>query len=190
MKTKITAAHPHFVVEEHTSHLFVADYTNQTQSERAVVISSVQPDDIHSFPIKNPNQIPVGTVIFDKWSFVSDKGSESQCECMAFAHADAAIHPWVLLLELKYCKRKNAKSKIVEGTKQLQNTLVLLKAADIISSKQRCYLIVSLPDPSNKPYDAWGISQEEKTELAKQNIYFKASDKIVIASERILEYEE
>ncbi len=190
MKTKITAAHPHFVVEEHTSHLFVADYTNQTQSERAVVVTSVEPDDIHSFPIKNPNKIAVGSVIFDKWSFVSEKGSESQCECMAFAHTETASHPWVLLLELKYCIRKNAKSNIIKAKKQVFRTLKYLTETNVISPKQRCYLVVSLPDPNNSSNDGWCISQEEKTELAKQNIFFKASDKIVIVDERMLEYEE
>lgn len=189
MKTKISTVFPHFEIREYTSDLYIADYTQQTQSRRGVVIESTLPNDIYSFPIRNPNSVNICTVIFDGKSFVDGEDSLSQCECMGFANAEATNHPWVLLLELKYCTRKNAKSNIIGATKQVFKTLEHLKAANVISGKQRCYLIVSLPNPSNQPYDGWGLTQDEKTELKAQNIYFKATEKLVIVNEKMIDYE-
>lgn len=189
MKTNIATIYPHFDIREHASDLYVADYTKQTNSERGVVIASTPPDDIHSFPIQNPNSVNVCTVIFDGKSFIEGDDSLSQCECMAFANTSTTNHPWVLLLELKYCQWNNRKSNITKATKQVEKTLGYLKAANAISEKQRCYLIVSLPDPNNQPYDGWGKTPDEKMALKKQNIFFKATDKIVIENERIIAYD-
>lgn len=187
MMNKIKEVYPHFNIEIQCSDAFVVDYTEQTQSKRGVEVLTEKPVDISSFKISNPNNIAFGTVVFDKYSFVkSGGGSESQCECMGLV-LETEANAWLLLIELKYCKYKNARKNFNDGRDQVFATYDLLKQTGVIANTTPCYLCVSLPQQDNTPFDGWVYSPDEKKDLKNQkNIDFAGVNEITILSNTVI----
>lgn len=75
--TKIKEEFPEHEIKEFNQSMYIADYTDQTKNnpiKRSVEIHLTQPLDIDFFSLLNGNSLKLGTVIYNKYSFVSDCG--------------------------------------------------------------------------------------------------------------------
>ena len=145
----------HFTnITSHSSHIYIADYTQQTQSAKGVVISDTHFNDIRYCTINNSNNIECWGVNFEKnrsvFKIAGTGEQVSQCECM-IASKNAKKKGWVCLMELKYCSEKNVRGNSVKAFNQLIACFDYLKGKGIINlKKHRVYLNISVPDHSNK----------------------------------------
>ncbi|MBN1462626.1 MAG: hypothetical protein JW922_02990 [Paludibacteraceae bacterium] len=186
MKTKLLAAYPYHVVSSYTSDLYIVDYTKQTASARSVKLFTTKPIDIDSFHISNPSKVSFENSIFDKYSFLDAEGkSQTQCECVCFP---TVTQGWVLFLELKYSKYENAVKNLNKAKKQLFATMDYFKSKGIVSGSQLCYLVASLPQQSNFPFEGFIMTPHEITELKKKNIIFIGINDLRIISDTKIDF--
>jgi len=187
MKSKILAEFPHHQIDMRNDDIYIADYSNQTNNRRTVEIQASKPDDIDCFYIANTNHIELGICIFNHDSFLdADGNSLTQCECISFPASATIIKPWVLFLELKYCLFKNATKKLNEAKKQVFATMNYYKLKEIIEHGQLCYLIVSLPQQNNSPFENFIMTPAENARLRKEEkIIFKGVNEISINEDHI-----
>lgn len=178
---------------EHSSHIYIADYTQQTQSERGVEISDDPFNDIQYCTFKNPRNTTCWGINFERNSgvFRIDGTSQSapQCECM-IASKNAQKKAWVCLMEMKYCLEKNVDSNSENAFNQLIACFNYLKGKGIIDLKRhRVYLNISIPDHSNKqPFNSFSFSQNRILELKKnERVQFLGYNEIKILNEAYLE---
>ena len=193
MKTKINIHYPHHVINDYNSDIYIADYTEQTKNDpvkKGVEINSVKPVDIKSFLIKNERSIPFSSVIFDNKSFVDEITGQtlSQCECISFSSAEYSKGPWVLFLELKYCKpySKYQKENMDEAKNQLTDTYKYYKRKGIINNKQQCYLVVSFPF-FQIPFPNFANTQTDVKNMKLNRVIFRGVNELKIKSEFKLE---
>lgn len=186
MKTKLLSAYPHHGISTYSSDLYIADYTKQTASVRCVESFVTKPTDIESFYISNPSKVSFENSIFDKYSFLDAEGkSQTQCECVCFPSVNQG---WVLFLELKYCKYENAVKNLNKAKKQLFATMDYFKSKGIVSSSQLCYLVASLPQQSNFPFEGFIMTPNEITELKKKNVIFIGINDLRIISDTKIDF--
>lgn len=145
--------------EEYGGDVYVADYTNATNSERGVEITDVKPEDIGSFHLKNSNKINYWGVNFENEQHFFE--GRKQCECM-FTASKAKEKPWVLLLETKYCLEKNIVDNSTDALEQLLATRdILLEKQVITTPKSRFYLNISVPEQNKEPFSSFRYSPSE-----------------------------
>ena len=174
---------------------YVADYTEQTKSQKGVEISVSKFEDIASFHLKNPNLIEFWGINFEECdSFFKDSETGvkiSQCECM-FASKNAKKKGWICLVELKYCKEKNIGNNSEKAYDQLFTTLDFLKEKGVLCPKtHRIYLNYSVPDYSNKePFAAFRYTPEELMNYKKQGIQILGYNNVLIFNEGFIKVPE
>lgn len=144
MKSKIEAVfesqkftHISFADKE----LHIVDYTERTDSVRSVEVHNVKPMDIDSLIIHNPTQIDISTSIFTPHCFIDENGCESkQCECV-MSPTNLTENVWVLFVEIKDCKAKNASNyhnhliKASEWKQFRDNYKIMLKGTNEVRVK-------------------------------------------------------
>ena len=159
-------------ISTHISHIYIADYTEQTRSAQGVEISDTPFDDIQYCTVNNPRNIECWGVNFEKnrsiFKLEGTKDYAPQCECMIVSK-NAHKKSWVCLMELKYCSEKNVESNSEDAFKQLTNCFDYLKDKGIIDLKtHRVYFNISIPDHSNKqPFNSFSFSQDRIINLKK-----------------------
>lgn len=195
MKTKIKTQYPHHVVEDHCSDIYIADHTEQTKAEpvkRGVEITTTAPTDIKSFLIRNnkAKAVPFSSVTFDDKSFTNPETGEtlSQCECICFSAAEYDKGPWMLLLELKYCKTSSQyqKQNMEKAKEQLISTYHYYKQKGLINSKQQCYLVASFPG-FRPPFPNFINTQAAVREMRLKKVIFRGVNELKIKNEFKLE---
>ena len=176
----------------HSSHIYIADYTNQEQSAKGVEISDTPFTDIQFCTVNNPKDIECWSVNFEKnqgvFRCTDTEKQAKQCECMVAAK-NAQKKGWVCLMELKYCLEKNIENNSEEAFKQLTNSFKLLKDKRIIDlKKHRVYFNISIPDHSNKqPFNSFSFSQDKIIELKKiESVQFLGFNEIKVLNEGYL----
>ena len=183
----------HFAnISLHSSHIYVADYTLSTQSDKGVEISDTPFNDIHYCTLNNPRGIECWGVNFEKnrGVFRTEETGEqaSQCECMV-ASKNAQKKGWVCLMELKYCLEKNIESNSENAFNQLTACFDYLKNKGIINLKiHRVYFNISIPDHSSKqPFNRFSFSQDRIIDLKKtKSIQFLGLNEIRVLNESYL----
>lgn len=134
----------------HSVDVYVADYTNLTQSARKVEISEEPFGDISYFHLRNPRRVRLVSVNLEcNKSLVQ---GTKQCECL-FRSSNAKKKPWLLLLELKYCldKEVNLKDNAEYALTQLNDThQVLISKGGEVFTNNRVYMNISIPDHSHR----------------------------------------
>lgn len=166
--------------------VYVADYTNQTNSESGVCILQEPADDIAHLHLENPRHIRFWGVNFEEHPAFF-KGL-SNCECM-FVSAKARKRAWACLAELKYCLEKNIETNSEHAFSQLEKTLNhLIKENVLTLSLHRIYLNVSIPDHSHRePFLSFMVTQDEViTQMQKTGVVILGYNNLLILNESFL----
>lgn len=177
---------------EHKSHIYIADYTQQTNSERGVEISDIEFDDIQYCQFENNRNIICHGVNFEKNKKAFTAGGKlvEQCECM-IASQKANKKRWLCLVELKYCKDKNIEENAKTAYSQLESTYNYLVESGIIDlNKHRVYFNISIPDHTHKePFHGFVLSQEDILDIKKRKkIHILGYNTVGILNESYLEF--
>lgn len=187
IKTKIRERFPHHTIKTYSQNLYIADYSHQTKNtstKKAVIISTDDHSGIDAFTLHNPNAINIGSIIFDKKSFINDGKSQRQCECIHFPDVSDA-KSWLLLLEMKYCNEEHARKNVLEAKQQLFLTHQHYLDSGIICKDNLCYLIVSLPQQNNTPFENFICRPNELQKWRReQRIIFRGVNQAHIIDER------
>lgn len=150
--------------------LYVADYTDRTDSQRGVEFSEQPFDDIQYFHLKNNPKAPVPyiAVNFERHpAFI--KGIQN-CECM-FHAMSGAKRPWTLFLEMKYCETENIEGYTYKAYTQMKETLDRLATLQLIEpADRRIYFVYSIPEHSEAmPFGAFTLSQNDTLRTYEQS---------------------
>lgn len=179
-------------ISSHSSHFYIVDYTQQTNSAKGVEISDTPFTDIQYCTVNNPNNIDCWGVNFEKnrrvFKIEGTTSYASQCECL-ISSKHAKKKGWLCLMELKYCLEKNVESNSEEAFNQLIDCFVFLKNKGIIDlKKHRVYFNVSIPDHSNKqPFNSFSFSQDRIIDLKKtKSIQFLGFNELNVLNEAYL----
>lgn len=174
IRAKINQEFPHHNIIKHTGDIYVADYTEQTKKTeclRGTEIFDNEPTDIEFLVIHNPSKIDVGTIVFTGESFKDRKGNpKSQCETCLFPY-NSNNESWILFAELKYTeKAENLIIAINKAIQQLQKTKdYYLDKSIFDESKNKCYLVISLPKYKYEPFPNFILDVDIITELIENN---------------------
>ena len=106
-----------------------------------------------------------------------------QCECMFTPMT--GHKPWVLLLEMKYCKLGNEPQNADEAFQQLIATLQYLESTDRINRReQRIYLNISMPWSDNEPFASFRDTLNDIAEaLERDKVMILGYNKLLIHTE-------
>ena len=173
-------------IQEFSSDIYVADYTNQTSSAKGVCIEDTPFADIESFHLHNDHKIPLIAVNLEENNSIFSRSDEN-CECLI--RVKDCRKGWILLCELKYCKEKNIVENTDKAYRQLRSTWKILVDKKIIAKQRvKSYFNISIPDYSNKaPFTSFGISQNDKLEwLSSNKIKLLGYNDVLVVNEGIL----
>lgn len=174
-------------IEIFNKDVYVADYTNQTDSQRKLEFHIQKPSDINSFCLQNRQRIEIYGVNFEKNPSFA-KGHK-MCECM-FTPVHSNKTPWLLLLEMKYCQKEdNVDEDSSEAIIQLRESFNYLTERFCIQSNEyRFYLVISMPDYSNKePFTNFRETQSDILEnFSKNRIKILGYNKVLVATPNYL----
>ena len=155
-------------IQEFSSDIYAADYTQKTNSEKGIVINDVPFADIESFHLHNTPKISLVAVNLEENNSIFSRGDKN-CECLI--RVKDCNKGWILLCELKYCEEKNIVNNSDTAYNQLKSTWEVLVNKKIIAKKRvKSFFNISVPDYSNKaPFTSFGISQNEKIKWLEDN---------------------
>ncbi len=162
---------------------YVADYTEQTRSRRGVTISSEPFDDIDAFHLRRGRHAVnyVAVNLEEHPAFI--RGIEN-CECF-FASASPGDRPWLLFLELKYCKARNIGSHASKAISQMAAVLRKLVDEEVLDPDDyRIYFNYSSPaNRRRQPFTAFMHTPAEALDIVdRYNAYFLGFNELIIAS--------
>lgn len=183
IRSEIKDKFPNHQINAYERDVYVADYTERTkntETKRSVEVWEECPD-IDCFLLRNEVVLKIGSVIYDNQSFVNENGNtQSQCECVVFPYV-ATEKAWILFLELKYCSKINARKNMNEAKKQLFATYEYYKKSGIIGDKVIVYLIASLPQQNNIPFENFIAAPDELQRWKReQHIVFRGVNEAAI----------
>lgn len=167
---------------------YVADYTEATDSQKGVEISTSPFSDIPFFHLRKATHgnIIYLAVNFEKYpNFI--KGIQN-CEC-AFSAISDCRKPWLLLLETKYCAPENTENHAFKAYSQMYDTLSRLESEKLVDKSQRnIYFVYSVPGHDEcTPFGAFTINQNDTLKiLEEQNIQLLGYNTILIATPEYL----
>lgn len=163
--------------------IFVVDYTNATDSARKLEFHTSKPNDIGSFHLINRQKIDVYGVNFEK-NPTHIKGHK-MCECL-FTPITDKEKPWVLLLEMKYCRNAyRIDEDSSEALLQLKESYHYLNGIGLFNNTQHnIHLLVSIPDYSNKePFTNFRETQSGiLSNFKENNIHIHGINRMLIAT--------
>ncbi len=165
--------------------LYVADYTERTNSVRSVEVHNVKPVDIDTLIIQNPAEIDISTSIFTSHCFIDKNGGESlQCECITYPTVLSA-NSWLLFVEIKDCKPKNAANYHGEAKEKIIANVQLFRDKKIIDKDKIVYAVVSFPRKAKTNFHNHLIKASEWKKFRDDyKIMIKGTNEITIKNER------
>jgi hypothetical protein len=190
IKTNITREFSVHIVRCNYSNqtLYLADYTNQTNSARGVeFFESTPPTDIDSFELKNDINLPIGYIDFDNTSFTRPDGSPlSQCECVVFPK-NSGVDSWIFFAELKYSRIPyNNNNNLRKAISQLYKTRTHYLNKGVFSKTNICYLLASLPMQA-EPFAQTIVSPADLQQLKrKHNVVLRLQNHAEIQDDKLL----
>lgn len=168
---------------------YVADYSELTNNNKKVVISTVPFTDISYFHFhkkRKQDNIPYLAVNLEEYPHLI-KGSEN-CECVFQAISDIP-NTWIMLLELKYCKAENTETYGYKAYSQMDRTLSLLEKWGCADRHvNNVYFVYSVPEhPEKEPFGAWTLSQNDTLKgIEASGIHMLGYCRMLIATPRFL----
>lgn len=190
IKAKIAKEYPNHVAKclYSDKSLYLADYTNQTNSARGVeIFSGTPPTDIGYFTLQNDVNLKSCSITFDNTSFTRPDGSPlSQCECVVFPKT-SDVNSWILFVELKYSSETyHNNSNLKKAIEQLCKTRTYYYRKRIFLKTNPCYLLASLPKQA-EPFPNTIISQVDLIGLKrKYNIILRFVNRAEIQNDRVI----
>lgn len=183
--------HQYNAIESFADDVFVADYSEQTKllpvKRDVELFSSVPPQDINSFYIKNSSGISTDAIKFNNLSFVySNSNPKKQCEAVFFPSVSIA-NSWILFCELKYSTvPRNNRRNLRKAILQLYKTRYYYIQEGIISITNKSYLIASLPQQS-EPFPHFSLTPTYLLSLQRtRNIILRFQNEVEIVDDRVI----
>lgn len=164
---------------------YVADYSEATHSRAGVILAEQPFRDIDFFSLHGCRQpvTYIGVNLEEHRSFIR---CIENCECF-FASAMPCPRPWLLLLELKYCKPRNLGNNSSKAIRQMASVLRKLEDEGIIDPRRyRIYFNYSSPaNTRRQPFTNFVHTQSEALELVKQSgaCLFGFNDLVIASGE-------
>jgi len=170
IKSNIESKYPNHIAKyDHSDEsLYLADYTDQTNSKRGTeIVKGSPPSDIEYVTFQNNTRLLNGFIIFNNKSFKRDNGTSlPQCELVVFPE-NSGKDSWIFFAELKYSvKSGNNNSNLHIAAKQLFETRKYYYRKRIFLKTNPCYLLISFP--KQKPPFANFLSQGKLTKLKRK----------------------
>lgn len=162
---------------------FVADYSESTHCQAGVILAEQPFDDIDCFSLRGA-ALPVryiGVNLEEHPAFI--RGIEN-CECF-FASATQCRRPWLLMLELKYCKPRNLGCHSSKAVSQMASVLRKLIAEHVIDpDRYRIYFNYSSPaNTRRQPFTNFVHTQGDTLALLQESkAYLFGFNELIIAS--------
>ena len=149
MKSKIQTAYPQSVFQSTSAEtIYVADFTERTNSTRKVEIHTAEPcvpdsgESMDCLKVNNRDKVGLEFCLFDDHQFKDEEGKDiSHCECCFFPTENASGLGFV---EIKDCKAKNVATYKDKMKEQILSTVRLFRSSGIVD-KQKVYGILSFP---------------------------------------------
>ena len=149
MKSKIQTAYSQSVFQSTSAEtIYVADFTERTNSARKVEIHTAEPcvpdsgESMDCLKVNNRDKVGLEFCLFDDHQFKDEEGKDiSHCECCFFPTENASGLGFV---EIKDCKAKNVATYKDKMKEQILSTVHLFRSSGIID-KQKVYGILSFP---------------------------------------------
>ncbi len=195
LKNRIVDACPLAVIgESAAATLYVADFTERTNSERGVEIWEAQPTAPHSdkemdcFVMHNPQRLEILYNVFDDHQFKTADGRDVQhCECCLFPKTEVG-ESWVTFLEIKDCKRSNIARYKDKAKEQIVSSVGIFRDRGIISSAQKVFGVVSFPRKGKLTFNQTIFEDysEYKRLYKKHKIHFYATNEVMVDNESVM----
>ena len=149
MKSKIQTAYSQSVVQSTSAEtIYVADFTERTNSARKVEIHTAEPcvpdsgESMDCLKVNNRDKVGLEFCLFDDRQFKDEEGKDiSHCECCFFLTENASGLGFV---EIKDCKAKNVATYKDKMKEQILSTVHLFRSSGIVD-EQKVYGILSFP---------------------------------------------
>ena len=149
MKSKILTAFPQSVFQSTSAEtIYVADFTERTNSARKVEIHTAEPcvpdsgESMDCLKVNNRDKVGLEFCLFDDHQFKDEEGKDiSHCECCFFPTENASGLGFV---EIKDCKAKNVATYKDKMKEQILSTVHLFRSSGIVD-EQKVYGILSFP---------------------------------------------
>ena len=149
MKSKIQTAYSQSVVQSTSAEtIYVADFTERTNSARKVEIHTAEPcvpdsgESMDCLKVNNRDKVGLEFCLFDDHQFKDEEGKDiSHCECCFFPTENASGLGFV---EIKDCKAKNVATYKEKMKEQILSTVHLFRSSGIVD-EQKVYGILSFP---------------------------------------------
>lgn len=166
---------------------FVADYTEYTASQVGVVMSETPFDDIEAFHLQS-GQHPVSYLAVNLEEHPSFIKHIENCECF-FLSTTPCDRPWLLFLELKYCKARNIGSHAAKAIHQMACVLRKLVDENVIDAdRYRIYFNYSSPSNNRRqPFTHFMHTPADILDLIEQyDAYYLGFNHLIIAGPQFI----
>lgn len=198
MRNRLGAAYPDaFIITKDVPIIYVADFSERTDSIRKVEVHNVMPECPHDkdkvmdcLIIVNPSSIKLDFNIFDDHQFIDKEGKDIE-------HCEGCFYPyennddsWITLLEIKDCKPKNVSVYREKVISQIISSAELLRNRNIITT-HKVYGVVSMPRTKTSFNSTiFGMPPDYTSLKRKHNILFAATNKIEIVDNKKIKFTE
>ena len=166
---------------------FVADYTEYTASQVGVVMSETPFDDIEAFHLQSGRH-PVSYLAVNLEEHPSFIKHIENCECF-FMSTTPCDRPWLLFLELKYCKARNIGSHAAKAIHQMACVLRKLVDENVIDAdRYRIYFNYSSPSNNRRqPFTHFMHTPVDILDLIEQyDAYYLGFNHLIIAGPQFI----
>ncbi len=166
---------------------FVADYTEYTASQVGVVMSETPFDDIEAFHLQSGRH-PVSYLAVNLEEHPSFIKHIENCECF-FLSTTPCDRPWLLFLELKYCKARNIGSHAAKAIHQMACVLRKLVDENVIDAdRYRIYFNYSSPSNNRRqPFTHFMHTPADILDLIEQyDAYYLGFNHLIIAGPQFI----
>ena len=157
-------------IEVFNGDFYIADYTNNAPP-RKVEITESKPEQFPAVHFHNPNHIEilVANMEHNPWFCKRINGSLCpQCECLCASLDSTCSHPWLALVELKYCLEYNIGSNFDDAIFKLKKHHILLRDEKkvIVSNYQTIYWVISMPPLAEMaPFGSFLFDEDARLEV-------------------------
>jgi len=165
-----------------SSTLYIMDYSKQTNKQRGVEWTDVEPTDITAFMIDNQSCLDITFAIFQENTKVSTATEDiSHCEGVLYPTTNSD-NTWLVFLELKYiAKTKQLRQTLQHAREQLFSTVDTFRSLNIIDKEKMVYCIFSVPCHS-MPFTNWGTPTELQNIRSEKKVIMRPSNNMIIES--------
>ena len=192
MKSKIQTVYPQSIFQSTSAEtIYVADFTERTNSARKVEIHIAEPcvpdssEAMDCLKVNNRDKVELEFCLFDDHQFKDEQGKDiSHCECCFFQTESASALGFV---EIKDCKLKNITVHRNKSKEQILSTVQLFRSSGIID-KQKVYGIISFPRKKKMLFNDFPYRDIYETTrwVRDYGIHLIASNEIYIKDNRTI----